>query len=71
MRASEPGHYNTAQADPPCVTCGFSTMCRVQRLACETFRDFVDAGTYDRDAPRRPTRTIYRAIFQPPRSKLT
>ena len=69
MRASEPGRYTVELPVPPCHACGFSTMCRVQRLACETFRDFVDAGTFDRDAPRRPTRAIYRLIFPLPKTR--
>lgn len=64
MRANEPGHYSTdALPDPPCRACGFATMCRVQCLACDTFRAFVDRGQFNRDAPRRPTSRIYRQLF--------
>ena len=66
MRANEAARYIVELPDPPCRACGFATMCREQRLACATFRAFVDAGSFDRDAPRRPTSAIYRLIFPLP-----
>lgn len=49
--------------EAPCDTCRFSRICRNQLLACRVFSDFVDRGHFDRDAPRRPTSRIYRAVF--------
>lgn len=47
----------------PCVACGFTRMCRDQRLACAVFITFVDRGQFDRNAPRRPTSKNYQTLF--------
>lgn len=48
---------------PPCIACGFSRMCRDQRLACDVFEAFVERGRFDREAPRRPVSRIFRNLF--------
>lgn len=74
-RSSDLGHSDSLERDvrrhqtqigtglPPCIACGFSRMCRDQRLACDVFEAFVERGHFDRDAPRRPVSRIFRNLF--------
>jgi hypothetical protein len=65
MRAGDPMHdlARFACEIPPCIACGFSRMCRDQRLACAVFEAFVERGRFDKDAPRRPVARIFRNLF--------
>lgn len=65
MRPSEAGHYRLGRElpHPPCYACGFAAMCRDRRLACAPFVSFVETGTFNRDANRRPTPALFRTLF--------
>lgn len=69
MRASEPAHYLAQIPDPPCVGCGMALLCRRDRIACDPFAAYVNEGTFDRDAPRRPTSVMFERLFPNPNTK--
>jgi hypothetical protein len=60
-------HCAAALIEPgPCVGCIEAKRCAHELLACATFTDFVNRGAgADRwlEAPRAPTRSIFRTIF--------
>jgi len=64
MREGEAGRYALERSPAPCMTCGFSRICASGHLACAVFGEFVERGIFDRNAPRRPTRAQFRAIFR-------
>jgi hypothetical protein len=65
MREGEAGRYALERIpEPPCTRCDFTMFCGRDRLACAVFACYVERGIFDPNAPRRPTRSQFRAIFR-------
>lgn len=59
-------HFDFVVPDPPCAACYLSYFCGRERLACEAFRAYAKLERWS-DAPRKPSRAIFLAVYNPKR----